>query len=247
MERVMSTPARARPRPPFKPLTSWSWSAYALYQQCPAKFYYERIAKLPFEKGTALLNGQKVHDDAAAYIRGTRAKLPASLGKFPAEFKRLRTKLKREPASILVEEEWAFTRSWGMTQWRNWSECFLRVKVDVAERDGIDVTITDWKTGRYRPDSKAEYEEQLSLYIPVTLTVLGSLPDIRVTARLVYLDADVIYPLDRAGTARELPAMKKDWERRIKPMFADRTFAPKPNQFCRWCAYRKEAGGPCQF
>jgi hypothetical protein len=43
-------------------------------------------------------------------------------------------------------------------------------------------------------------------------------------------------------------ALKKKWEGRIKALFADDTFAPRPSDFaCRFCDYSKEKGGPCEF
>lgn len=237
-------------RPAFRPLTAWSFSRYSLYKQCPAKFYYSTILKLEEPKGAALERGGAIHDQADDFVKGKVKKLPDTLTHFAPEFRRIQVKFKKEPTAIVAESEWAFTRAWGPSQWKDWDNCWLRVKVDLAERVGNIVTITDWKTGRYRPDNREDYLEQLELYGVGALHVYGAIPDLHVKARLVYLDANVIYPEPGAETivtAKDVPALRKTWEKRVQSLFADKTFAPKPNQFCRFCHFRKENSGPCQF
>jgi len=233
--------------PPFRPLTSWSYSRYSLYKQCPLKFYLSVIKKLPEPKGTALQRGVDVHNAVDAYLKGVTAKMPAELATFSVEAKRLRAKRKKDPDSMIIEDNWAFTKDWGPSRWDDWNNCYLRVKVDVAERTGNHIQLTDWKTGKYRPDNHADYVEQLELYQASTLTVFAHVPDLRVTARLLYLDADKIHPTETEVTQADLPRLQKLWSTRVKPMFADKRFAPRPNQFCRFCHFRKDNAGPCKY
>ena len=233
---------------PPKPLTSWSYSRYSSYKQCPAKFNYAYIDKLPEPKGKALLRGAAIHEMAEKYLKGTTRLLPPELKAFGDDFKRLRAKRKKDPASVIVEDNWAFTSTWGPSRWDDWKGCWVRVKLDVAERSGSLITITDYKTGKFRPDNRSDYEEQLELYTLGALQVFQAVPDLQVTARLLYLDAGKTHPeVPMVATAKDLPDLKKTWERRVAPMFKDKKFAPKPNQFCRWCHYRKENEGPCKF
>lgn len=231
-----------------KPLTSWSYSRYTLYSQCPAKFKYSVLDKLPEPKGDALVRGAHIHTLAETYLKGAVRTLPAELKLFGDDFKRLKAKRKKDPESVIVEDNWAFTNSWGPSRWDDWKNCWLRVKLDVAERTGNQVVITDYKTGKYRPDNITQYEEQGELYVTGALQVFSSIPDLRVSARLVYLDAGKVYPEKPVEyTLDQLPVLKKNWMARVKPMFADKKFAPRPNQFCKWCSFRKDNGGPCKF
>ena len=149
---------------------------------------------------------------------------------------------------MIVEDNWAFTKNWGPSRWDDWNNCWLRVKLDVAERTDNKVVITDYKTGKYRPDNVGDYEEQGELYVTGALQVFSVIPDLEVSSRLVYLDAGRIYPeTSLTYTINDLPKLKKNWEARVKPMFVDKKFAPKPNQFCKWCHFRSSNGGPCKF
>jgi hypothetical protein len=77
----------------------------------------------------------------------------------------------------------------------------------------------------------------------------------RVRPRLAYLDLGVEYPAEGDEaiefTREQLPALLKTWEKRVKPMFTDKRFAPRPNNNCRWCYFRASnaaaGGGQCQY
>ena len=49
------------------PVKSWSYSAYALYDQCPAKYRYAKIDKLPEPRSEALERGDRIHKEVEAY------------------------------------------------------------------------------------------------------------------------------------------------------------------------------------
>ena len=237
-------------RPAFRPITAWSYSRYGKYKQCPYAFYCLYILKLPEPKGAALVRGAEVHDEAKFYLQNVTRIIPKSLKLFEPEIKRLRTKFKKEPGSVIVEDNWAFRADWSGTQWNNWNDCWLRVKLDVAERDGNTVIITDFKTGKFRSDNREDYMEQLSLYGVAALTVFSHVSDLKVTTRLMYLDNGVVYPDKEEApvyTAKDVRSMQKDWMKKVKPLFVDKTFAPKPNKWCYSCHYRKDNGGPCIY
>lgn len=239
------------------PVRSWSASRLGLYQQCPLKFKLTHLDKLPGGqvKSPAMERGTKIHELAEAYVLGTIARLPPELAQHADLFRRLRVKRKKEPGSVLVEEGWGFTREWGYAGWKDWANCWARIKVDLIERTGDQVVLNDWKTGRYYPDSSDEYLQQLDLYglaTVITLTAGGQKPwpALEVRPRLVYLDAGRVYPAPGAEIVyreSDVPRLKKEWDRRVKPMFNDKRFAPRPNKFCAWCPFNKAAGGPCQY
>ena len=49
----------------------------------------------------------------------------------------------------------------------------------------------------------------------------------------------------------DMPKLKLEWNKRVKPMMLDKKFAPKPNQFCYSCHFRASnkdnGGGQCKF
>lgn len=240
---------------PIKPVTSWSFSRYSDYRRCPLMFKLKHLDKIQEPKNAAMERGSQIHELAEQYIKGVLpAKLPSELKAFEATFKRLRTLFKKRTAGIVVEDDWAFRKDWSQTQWNDWTGCWLRVKLDNADNEDPDVlVIRDWKTGKFREELNEEYVEQLELYALCGLLLYPHVKEVH--PFLAYLDADVIYPDPDAPTVytrADLPRLQKAWEKRVAPMFADKRFAPRPHDKCRFCFYGQSGiakGGPgkCKF
>lgn len=233
-------------------ITSWSFSRYGLYTLCPAKTKYKHIDRLPEPGSEALDHGNAVHKSLENYLksampRPVKEHNPKVFGEL---LKNLRMKRKRDPHSVQLEETWAFRSDWSETVWNDWNGCWLRIKVDCADIDGdadnIEVRIYDWKTGKFRESSKADYELQLELYALGALLKFRDAKQVSVVPSLVYIDEGVQHSTG-VYTLADLPRLQKEWAARAKPLLSDTTFAPRPNNLCRWCAYRKDAGGPCKF
>ncbi len=234
-------------------ITSWSFSRYADYQQCPLKAKLKFIDRIKEPPNAAMQRGVEIHNLAEAFIKGELDSLPNELRQFSKLFRRLRRKFSKRDGSLIIEDTWAFTASWTPTTWDDWSGCRVRIKVDCAERSGNELIVRDWKTGKYRPEKHAEYLEQLQLY---ALGGLLSCVDVeRVRAELVYLDIGQTHPgPDEPAifyTRDQLDDLISAWERRVKPMLSDTCFAPRPSNLCNWCFFRQSnranGGGQCQF
>lgn len=246
------------------PVKAWSFSRYSDYKQCPLKFKLKHIDRIKEPSNAAMERGSEIHDKAEAYIKGKIKRIPKELKEFEDEFKKLKNLFDKRVVSaavtgsadnsIVVEDTWAFTKDWEETQWDNWVQCWVRIKLDCAHVvDGKTLVISDWKTGKYRPQNNDQYIEQLELY---ALAALLLYPDMdEVVPRLVYLDAGVIFPTENDDpmvfTQDDLPNLQKIWSHRTKAMFNDRQFAPRPNRFCMWCHYRannkENGGGQCEY
>jgi hypothetical protein len=69
----------------------------------------------------------------------------------------------------------------------------------------------------------------------------------KVNVRLWYLDLSKDNEELFTITAAEAVTIRKDWTKRVQPMFNDRRFAPKPNDKCKWCPVSHSNGGTCKF
>jgi hypothetical protein len=239
---------------PIKPLTSWSFSRYSAYNKCPLSFKLANIDKIAEPKNAAMQRGNDIHLMAENYLKGTLTKLPTELKLFAIEFKKLKALYKKKTSGTIVEDNWSFTQDWDRTEWNNWTKCYLRIKLDCAHHEGDGVMIvTDWNTGKFRAEMNEEYMEQLELYALGALVLHPHVKEVR--PRLVYLDQGTIYPPEDKPviyTQADVKRLKAVWAKRVKPMFSDKTFAPKPNRLCQWCFYGqsgKANGGPgiCKF
>jgi len=234
-----------------KQITSWSFSRYAVYRECPLKAKLKFIDKLEEPGNEAMARGNRIHKAAEQFIKGELKTLPPELNKVASILRYLKGRYKKITSGMVVEDTWAFTKTWTKTVWNDWAACWVRIKVDVAHRrEGKEkvLIITDWKTGKFREEKNDEYVEQLELY---ALAALQLYPDLDyVEPQLCYTDQGMFWPKDGDPirfTHQDLPVLQKLWEKRVKSMLNDTTFTPKPNNNCRYCHYRKSNGGPCQY
>lgn len=243
---------------PIKPLTSWSFSRYSDYKQCPLKFKLKHLQKIQEPPNDAMARGSDIHTKAEKYLKGQLRALPAELKSFKDEFKVIKALAKKKTLGAIVEDNWSFTKDWDQTTWNDWAGCWLRVKLDAAHfeelKDGtLIMVVTDWKTGKFRPDKNEEYVEQLELYALAAMLLYEHIDEVR--PRLAYVDMGVVYPEPEVPfvfTRTDIPKLKKTWEKRVAPMFKDKKFAPRPNNLCRWCHYRASnkgvpGGGLCKY
>jgi CRISPR/Cas system-associated exonuclease Cas4 (RecB family) len=239
----------------LKKLTTWSYSRFRDYSQCPLKAKLKHVDKIHEPANPAMERGGKIHDIAEGYIKSKGRNIPPELKKFTELFKMLRGQYKKKNSGMTVEETWAFTKDWIRTQWNNWNECVVRIKLDCTFLEDLKtLIIADWKTGKFQKYNIAEYIEQLELY---ALAALLLHPEIeRVKPRLYYLDHGIIYPEPGSDeelifTQKDVPKLKKLWVKRTKALLKDVVFPPKPNDKCCWCFYRasnhKAGGGQCKF
>lgn len=242
---------------PIKPVTAWSFSRYTDYTQCPQRFKFKHIDRMKEPGSAAMDRGTAIHTMAEQYVKGEIAKLPAELVAFKDEFAKLRKMYKAKKFPMIVEDNWAFTREWEETEWDNWAECWVRIKLDLAYYvDGKNLKVTDYKTGKMNDFKSAEYMEQLELYALAAL-LMSNVPDVTVWPEIMYLDHGVVYsgPVGApvSYTAADIPRLSKLWEKRVKPMFNDTRYAPTANHGCKWCYFgqkgkiEKSGPGLCKY
>jgi RecB family exonuclease len=222
------------------PVTAWSYSRYADYKQCPAKFMYKHLMKLPDPPSPAMARGNLIHKMAEDYVKSPRKpKLEPELKGVAAELEHCRQ------AKAIAEQAWGFKADFNWTGRPGWfgDDVWFRMKADVAVvYDDNTGLVGDWKTGK----KYFSNEEQVELFGAVTLMRFPNWTEVDV--RLWYTDSPPDdNEIQRVYTAEEAVAIRADWAKRVVPMFRDRKFAPTPNDKCGWCAFSKAKGGPCKF
>lgn len=227
----------------YKPgdqITSWSFSRYETYTQCPAKAKYKFLLKLPDPGGPAMTRGTEIHSMADKFILGKTKKIPAELSSLTKEYVELR-KL-GTTGKVQVEQSWGFDSRWNPCSPTDWANCWLRVKLDASYMvvKANTLHVEDHKTGKIKPEPHAD---QLGLYGVTGLIVS---PNVRaVQARLLYVDHGVTETL--VVERDQLKPGIKFWNQRVAPMLKDKRFAPRPGNYCSYCPYSKSKQGPCKF
>lgn len=220
-------------------IMSWSFSALYWYELCPAKFYWERIAKLPTKKKAYFEKGNEAHRAAEKYVesKGEIRPLPDSIRynrEFLAEVAR-----HTGGASYTIEQKWGFTKSYKPTDWIG-QHTYFRMVMDwsVDYGDGA-AEMVDWKTGKMWASNK----DEMACF---AMGYFHRMPHIqRLTTRLVYFSSNNqdLEEWDRS----QLPALTAHFEQRAARLFEERQWLPRPNDRCRQCDFSKKDGGPCRY
>lgn len=221
----------------MKPLKAWSYSRYALYQMCPMRFKHEVLEGNKTAESAAMARGQKIHKDIADWLMMKAEGLPKEVIKHPRVEQVMSELFQIKDKQI--EQQLGFTDCWKPTGWFA-KDTWLRVVLDVGIMyPDLTYEVVDHKTGKRYGSN----DDQMELFAVAVMCQF--VPVKHVTTRLVYIDSG-------EEEFAEFPAHHKQrlidkWVKKIRPMFEDTTWAPRPNDKCRFCPLAKSAGGKCAF
>ena len=127
---------------------SHSYSSIKLYENCPLRYFRQRIVKdVVDEGGEASKYGERVHKFLEDRLNG--AELPTEVVNYEplcAAVERLST-----GGELHIEKELVLNDELAPTTW--WApDAWLRSKLDVLVIRGDMAVVMDWKTGKRNPD-----------------------------------------------------------------------------------------------
>ena len=218
----------------MKKPTAWSYSALTCHTNCPRQYLYRNVEKREEPKSPAMYNGIKVHNEAAKWLASEEVNFPSSCIGFKDLLHELRD------MHPIVEQRWAFTENWKPTAYFA-RDVWVRVIADAAViYDDGTADVVDHKTGKRYDD---DYTKQLALFAHATMSMHPQVNE--VTTRLWYLDSgdEVIEEFTKKSAA----AYVKDLERDARVMLKDKRYPPNPSWRCKFCHFRRENGGPCDY
>lgn len=228
---------------PIKALSSWSFSRYNTYEQCPAKIKYAVVDRIKEPENDAMRRGSLIHKMCEDFVRGHIDMCP-EIEKFAGVLEDLKARYQRGEA-VIVEDSWTFRADWTLTHAKDWDGAWLRMKIDSGYELEVEgkqrQRLIDWKTGKVSPYKEAEYALQLDLYAMAAFILKPHIDEVEVL--LSYLDHGMFYPAEPVIYTRERDAarLKKEWTNRTKRMLADTRFAPTPSRMCGYCFYSKNS------
>jgi hypothetical protein len=244
-------------KPPFR----WSFSQWENYNQCPQKWKFQSVLKLPrAPSGPAAARGLDMHDRCDKYITGHIDVTELQYGtpamrfgdKKPAviasKYIPVLDAYKNHPnGDRSTERKVAFDGEWYCCSPK--SKFVSCIAVLDAHRYGGErgspdneskiLRIGEWKSGK----PKDTHADQRHLY---TMFGLRLWMAYRVETTTYYLE-DTAPPARLVAEAPAFDKMKVKWQTRIELMQKDEMCAPRPGEHCNWCDYAKRKGGPCQF
>jgi hypothetical protein len=211
----------------------WGFSKLDVYRACPQKFEYQFIQKLPQPGSAAMTRGSTMHEDIEHYLNGWAPGLTSEVAAWKDALDALKTKNFKGEQAIGIDKNWGLLPDWFA------KETWLRVKMDAYFIEDDEMTVIDFKSGKFRIPS----EDQIELYAVAGLSIAPQVK--KVNAQFWFLDTDDVY--NKTYTAEQLVLLRKKYERECQPLYTDSTWTPAPSRECRWCPYSKTKGGKCQY
>ena len=207
----------------------WSFSRWDDFNKCPFFFALKHIAKvkIPEEENYHFEHGNMIHKLSEGFVKGEIRTVPRELSTFHEEFLAVR---KLEAAA---EVDYTITKDWLPTTGDDFENAWCRAKLDIVVELAEPFTLIDVKTGKARD----VHEQQGELYGMLGLDRFEDVPE--VDAEFWYIDSGEVETLhfDKG----QLPALKKTWLKRIKPMLEGRLFQKTPSEnSCYFCPYRSD-------
>lgn len=220
-------------------LTAWSYSRYETWSRCPLQFKLKFLDKIAEPGSPAMERGDRIHKGIAAYITTESPVCPDEALVHPAISTLIYEARAISPPDRDVEQQWGYTSDFKATGWFGGDTWFRSIlDLGVGYEDGSYEAV-DWKTGKRYGSNDEQVETQ-------ALAVMSRMPQVtHVTTRLAYVDSGEQVFNEFPGTHRVKLAEK--WQAKVKPMFADTVFAPRPNDKCKFCHYARSKSGKCAF
>jgi len=208
---------------------SHSYSSLKLYENCPYRYYHQRIAKTVVDKGgEASQHGERVHKHLEDRLRD-KVDLPQELKHVEPlvnSFENLSA-----GGDMFAELEMTLTKDLTPTSW--WGEdAWMRSKLDVYIVKNNKSVVADWKTGKRRPDFF-----QLELF---ALQVFAHYQEVQsVTSSFVWIKD---MAMDKQTfTRNDTPRL---WDKvlgkvqRIEQSVTYENWPAKPSGLCMYCPCR---------
>ena len=213
-------------------MITYSYSSLKTYEQCPQKFKFGRIDKLPEPSGEAAERGKTLHSAIEANVKGETDILPIEIEHVRPSINELKV------MGAEAEKEFAIDLDWKPVSFFDKKARFRGI-IDIYAKNGEKAIVLDWKSGKVR-----DYSDQVRVYAAVSFALDDELQLVKPVIAFIDQKKEQEYP----SIPREVyPSIRADVERRMSAIDNDSVYAPNPGFLCKWCHYRKSNGGPCRW
>lgn len=218
-----------------------SYSKIACYEKCPAQFKFKYVEKLPDSPGPHASRGTRIHS-LFEQVMNTKEPVEVTVEEpcdeeIVVPYNDFLINIAVQGA--VAEATLAITADWTPAPNKEaiWATGILDGKL---VRDN-EAYIWDWKTGK-KYDT---HEDQGLFYAGLTF---ANFPEVeRVYPTFVYVDEQRNWPLGELTRDEHFPQIQENFNARAHMISIDDMYAANPGWHCRYCAYAKARGGPCQF
>jgi hypothetical protein len=209
---------------------SHSYSAIKLFENCPLRYYRQRIVKdVTDEGGEASKYGERIHTFLENRLKGS------GLQPEVEQYEPLCASVEQlaMAGQLYIEQELVLTENMTPTGW--WEpDAWLRSKLDVLVIVGDTAVVMDWKTGKRNAD-----QFQMQMF---AAQVFKHFPEVqRVKTSLVWLKTMEMDTLQyvRADTNGLWAEVMKRIQR-IHDAYDNANWPARPSGLCRFCPCRHD-------
>lgn len=233
-------------------------SGAAVFRQCPRRWRFRYLDRLPDPPGEAALAGTFAHRVLELLLQRPRAERTVDAARSIA--REVWPETERDPDFRALGLDAAAAKAF---RWRGWlaveglwrledpctvdvhaTEHDVEVTIDGVPFRGIidrvDTTaeglvVSDYKSGQAPGDRwSAERLDQVLLYAAALAELTGHRP---VKARLLYLGQRIVdVAVDEESLAGAVAALRSTWDE-LSAAVAGDEFAPRPGPLCGWCPF----------
>lgn len=209
---------------------SHSYSSIKLFENCPLRYYRQRITKeVKDEGGEASLYGERIHALLEKHLKG------ADIDKEVAAYEPLCASVMRiaHGGDLHIEKELVLTENLTPTGWWD-ADAWLRSKLDVLVIKDSTAVVMDWKTGKRNAD-----QFQMQMF---AAQVFKHFPDVRrVKTSLVWLKTmEMDTNQYNRGDANSIWAEVMTRIQRIHDAYDHGNWPARPSGLCRYCPCRHD-------
>lgn len=207
-----------------------SYSAIKLYENCPYRYYRQRILKdVVEESGEATIHGERIHEFLERRLKGSA--LPQEAERYEPLCQSVEKMAKG--GELFIEHELVLTENLTPTGWWD-ADAWLRSKLDVLVITGDTAVVMDWKTGKRRVDSF-----QMDLF---AAQVFKHFPQVqKVKTSLVWLKTmEMDTEMYARGNINEVWAEIMGKINRIYMSVEHNNWPARPSGLCRYCPARHD-------
>jgi RecB family exonuclease len=209
---------------------SHSYSSIKLYENCPLRYYRQRIVKdVTDPGGDASKHGERIHTFLENRLKGSG--LDAEVAQYEPLCASVESLAKQ--GTLHIEKELVLTENLVPTGWWD-SDAWLRSKLDVLVVIDATAVVMDWKTGKRNADQfqMQMFAAQVFKHFPDVQQVKTSL----VWLKTMEMDTEVYNRADINTVWAEI--MKRI--QRIHSSVEHDNWPAKPSGLCRFCPCRHD-------
>lgn len=209
---------------------SHSYSSIKLYENCPLRYYRQRIVKdVTDPGGDASKHGERIHTFLENRLKGSG--LDAEVAQYEPLCASVESLAKQ--GTLHIEKELVLTENLTPTGWWD-SDAWLRSKLDVLVVIDATAVVMDWKTGKRNADQfqMQMFAAQVFKHFPDVQQVKTSL----VWLKTMEMDTEVYNRADINTVWAEI--MKRI--QRIHSSVEHDNWPAKPSGLCRFCPCRHD-------